>query len=525
MPKFGLKCFAGSFVLSLVAVFAVTKAYFVISADEHQQREALVDAENVPVKNIELFAATEENDPLYDKFNSLVRQNELPAPDNSEMITSENHSDTSSDSVLYEPENSESALTADAVSESEFAYSDDNNDSDYIVQAASSPIPQDADTASEDLQIADASEATDFMIPLVHTYKTAAGTVTYSDTADDNQIAMASHDINIDNLGNEGVAAVTDPLPESSSYISKSEFSAGLSAPSMEADNTWNVAEISNRHAGKNSLAQYTAKHETDIVAPDQQAEVPAAAEYRMQQNILIPIPESIKNEHNLTPQFSTSEENLRLERELRAKHQLPALENDHTDVSDDGEQDFEEEFDDDEENEETSKSLTDSIAEWFSGSGKKTSKDNIAPKSNSSKSTKKKSDKKEESSIFNKLLGIGKSDKDSVAPSELKLSFQPNRAEISGQTLEWLHAFSDNVIKDENVFIEIRIDKTAPYALQEKRLKLLYKILANNGVDYHKINIIFTDREPNSFIIRNVRYASEDDKIKAMKRADNPWY
>jgi len=527
MPKFGLKCFVGSFMLSLVAVFAVTKAYFVMSVAEHQQREALVDVENIPVKNIELFAANEENDPLYDKFNNLNRHNELPMVGDNTTIVSENHADVSDDSVIYEPESSENAFTTDTMTNSEFAYTDDSSSSDYIAQA-SFPAPQDTDTdaASEDLQIADASEASDFMIPLVHTYKTASGTVTYSDSADDNQIAMASRDVSIDNLGNDGVAAVTDPLPESSSYISKSEFSAGLSAPSMEANDAWSIAEISNRHVGRNSLAQYTAKHETEIVAPDQQAEVPAATEYKMQQNILIPIPESIKNEHNLTPQFSTSEENLRLERELRAKHQLPALENDNTVISDDDEQDFEEEFEDDEEDdEETSKSLTDSIAEWFSGGGKKAAKDNIVPKSNKSKSTKKKSDKKEESSIFNKLLGIGKSDKDSVSPSELKLSFQPNRAEISGQTLEWLHAFSDNSIKDENVFIEIRIDKTAPYALQEKRLKLLYKILANNGVDYHKINIIFTDREPNSFIIRNVRYSSEDDKIKAMKRADNPWY
>ena len=55
--------------------------------------------------------------------------------------------------------------------------------------------------------------------------------------------------------------------------------------------------------------------------------------------------------------------------------------------------------------------------------------------------------------------------------------------------------------------------------------LNLLYSILVNNGVDYNKINIIFTDREPNSFIIRNVRYASEEDAINAHKKAYNPWY
>ena len=99
-------------------------------------------------------------------------------------------------------------------------------------------------------------------------------------------------------------------------------------------------------------------------------------------------------------------------------------------------------------------------------------------------------------------------------------MAFQPNRAEISGQTLEWLHAFAENVVKYENVIIEIRISNTAPTILQQKRLKLLYRILANNGVDYEKINIIFTDREPNSFIIRNVRYATEEEILAVKKKA-----
>jgi hypothetical protein len=73
-------------------------------------------------------------------------------------------------------------------------------------------------------------------------------------------------------------------------------------------------------------------------------------------------------------------------------------------------------------------------------------------------------------------------------------------------------------------VAIEIRIDRSASYELQQKRLKLLYKILANNGVEYQKINIIFTDREPNSFIIRNVRYVTREEKVQAAKMENNPW-
>lgn len=520
MPRFGLKCFLGSFLLSLVAVFAVTKAYFVLSVSNPEQNEYYTD--NLPTHNIELFAASEENDPLYDKFHSLNQDKVLP----SDNIEIKEQTVASSDKVLYEPEESEENDATEPVVTS------DDNDKDIVVAevqegdlditdsifAGSDEV---AEQDEEDLQIADASTAPSFRIPLVHKYSVENGTVTYSDSADENQIAMASHDVNIDNLGTDKVAAVTEPLQSENSFISKSEFAAGLSAPSIHTDEPWKVAEVSNKNVGKNSLNSYTAVHKDSIVAPDV-AEQPQE-EYRMQDNLILPIPEDIRNQHNLTPQFSTSEENLRLERELRAKHKLPPLsEQDATNEADDFELDDEEQDFDEEEDEESSGSVAESITKWFSSSKKKSSKDNMtAPKTGNSK----KNMQKSENSIFNKLLGIGKSGEENIIPSELKLSFQPNRAEISGQTLEWLHAFSDNSVKYDDVFIEIRIDKTAPFVLQEKRLKLLYKILASNGVDYHKINIIFTDREPNSFIIRNVRYASEDDKIKAMKRADNPWF
>ena len=158
---------------------------------------------------------------------------------------------------------------------------------------------------------------------------------------------------------------------------------------------------------------------------------------------------------------------------------------------------------------------MTDSISAWFSSSKNKTD----------DKSTNNDTKTKSGDSAFSKLLGLGRKDNSSIAPSELKLSFQVNRAEISGQTLEWLKAFSDNAVKNDDVFIEIRIDGSGSYELQQKRLNLLYSILVNNGVDYNKINIIFTEREPNSFIIRNVRYASEEDANKARKKAYNPWY
>jgi hypothetical protein len=118
----------------------------------------------------------------------------------------------------------------------------------------------------------------------------------------------------------------------------------------------------------------------------------------------------------------------------------------------------------------------------------------------------------------------LGSKGPQDIVPTELKLAFQPNRAEISGQTLDWLHAFADNAVQNDNVVVEIRVDRSASYEVQKKRLKLLYKILADNGVGSNKVNIIFTDREPNSFIIRNVRYASDEARIEAVRHSSNPW-
>ena len=98
-----------------------------------------------------------------------------------------------------------------------------------------------------------------------------------------------------------------------------------------------------------------------------------------------------------------------------------------------------------------------------------------------------------------------------SIMPAELRLSFQPNRAEISGKTLKWIYAFADNARDNDNVYVEVRIDGTSSYALQQKRLNLLSSIFSARGVDYRKINIIFTSREPNSFIIRNIHFNNKE--------------
>lgn len=91
------------------------------------------------------------------------------------------------------------------------------------------------------------------------------------------------------------------------------------------------------------------------------------------------------------------------------------------------------------------------------------------------------------------------------IIPSELKLSFQPERAEISGQTLRWLKAFSE-AAKNDDTYLQVRLDVSASTELQRKRLNLLYTIFMNNGVDFQKIDTVFSLTEPNAFIIRTLK-------------------
>lgn len=507
MPKFGLKCFLGSFIFSLVAVVAATKAYFVLLADKSEKTVSVAETET---KNIELFAVNEENDPILEKYHALTQQNDI----SDEAIIAEQEPQTevesvatktepTADDILFAPENDEEPeQSAQTVADNTLP----------IVDAAVLGEPKEnkdvvTPKQEDELKIVDAAEAKVFEIPLVHSFAPQDEAVKVSQKAESNQLALATDDVPLENLG-------------------------ATSAPTVQMaqnDDPWEVAEVANKNAARNQNAEIP-----DTSKPTTGNSVP----YKMQKNILIPIPDEIANEKNLTPQFSSSAENIKLEEELRRKRGLPPI-NSENGVQDkatssatiNGAQ-LAQDGDDsnlttspEEENvfkEEDSGSLTDSIAAWFSG-GRKDSADKN--KQDDTNSTSKAKSGQQESSLFRKLLGLGAASKDNIAPTELKLSFQPDRAEISGQTLEWIKAFSENVVKYDDVAIEIRLDRDAPYELQQKRLNLLYKILANNGVEYRKVNIIFTDREPNSFIIRNVRYVTKEEKAQLAEKQKSPWY
>ena len=215
---------------------------------------------------------------------------------------------------------------------------------------------------------------------------------------------------------------------------------------------------------------------------------------YQMIQNILIPIPEDILNDADLTPQLTSSPEEKERAPKEPSKPQNKSL------------------------NEtEKQSGLFQSITSWFGKkdkTGNKKQQEQGAPLENNIA--------EQNPSFAQKIYsGLGKIEDyqqrgdATIMPAELRLSFQPNRAEISGQTLRWIYAFADNARDNDDTYIEVRIDGTSTFALQQKRLNLLSNIFANRGVDFRKINTIFTSREPNSFIIRNIRFNNDEKGLK----------
>ena len=216
--------------------------------------------------------------------------------------------------------------------------------------------------------------------------------------------------------------------------------------------------------------------------------------------NLLIPIPEDILNDPNLTPQLVSSEQNKGLEEKLteeeNKEYQAQDANKSNT-ISNTQSADKEDKS-----------GILQSITSIFSKTA-----ENI--KTTVDKGSKTIFGKAKEITSSRPNVSTGK-----ILPTEIRLAFQPNRAEISGVTLKWLQAFANKTIEDKNAGLEIRIDGSSSYELQQKRLNLLNNILASNGVDFSKINTVFTTREPNSFIIRAVRLNNANGGMEE----DNDW-
>lgn len=216
--------------------------------------------------------------------------------------------------------------------------------------------------------------------------------------------------------------------------------------------------------------------------------------------NLLIPIPEDILNDENLTPQLISSPKNQEIKEELEAKGLIRKEE-------------AEEESKEDKEVTSTSAStqtpsadtttkdgsILDSLTSFFAGN--KTTTPEIGVNED---------DEEDTNTLFSAFTRKQNRLMSKILPTEIRLSFQPNRAEISGQTLKWIKAFAQKTAEEPSTGLEIRIDGTSSPLLQRRRLNLLQNILLNEGAEPEKINTVFTAREPNSFILRTVRINKE---------------
>lgn len=284
-------------------------------------------------------------------------------------------------------------------------------------------------------------------------------------------------------------SSAKDTIPEAPKEVvadfSNSHISLNMSVSSQEDDN--NEQEL---------IPQESILSPKPLLIPTDGSGTKLA--YKMIQNLIIPLPEDVVNDADIIPELSSEPNQKPVEKPTTERNK------NKKEIK----------------KEEKESGLFKSISSWFSGNNKDNKKAENEAKDTQKNNKKTRQNKKSGISLFEVKQTPDLEENDiqidtpEIMPAELKLSFQPNRAEISGHTLRWIHAFADNARDNNGIYIEIRIDGTSSFALQQKRLNLLSSIFANRGVDFRKVNIIFTSREPNSFIIRNIRFNNNEEVI-----------
>lgn len=575
MRKKAVKNFVYSFLFSLLAVAAVGKVFFrAPEAPKNQTGNKVIKTQDISLfskpKDLtvrQVAAATAVDVSAIEDLTAPAPAAEVVAPkealeqkpevlaENTVTATSQtvikssiNTDLAAAQEIVLEPEEIASAqVAAPAYEQSGIVYADisdtlqDEKTQNIILSKPSEPLkvlyaPEDKDISAENIVVAEntvtdnaalsVAPLEDDEIPLVETSGTLHKQIEVQNSASGSEIAMLEPNVLVNTI-EEAEAPEEKTLAEAD--LKQNEWQQ-MSEKQPE-ESPWVVAK-GNRFAKNKAVVEQFAQSEqtlaeTPVAAeeeadesqpkPEEQTSLlrPAAEDenislalkeedgnisggetkvaYQMVPNLLIPIPDDIANDPNLTPQLSYSPDDKPAKKD-EVKEPAATAPNDGGGLNED----------------EKKTGLFKSITSWFAGNKDKSKDENpqteISQLSGQSRST------FDFFGVGNKFPGQSKPAK--ILPAELRLSFQPNRAEISGQTLRWIHAFADNARDNDDLYIEIRIDGTSSFALQKKRLNLLSTILANRGVDYRKINIVFTSREPNSFIIRNIRFNNNEEVV-----------
>jgi len=114
--------------------------------------------------------------------------------------------------------------------------------------------------------------------------------------------------------------------------------------------------------------------------------------------------------------------------------------------------------------------------------------------------------------------------------PKEMKISFLPGTADLSDQAYKWIKVFAYNPTRSIDNAVEIRLSGEN-LDLQSRRFALIKGVLLSNGVSARQVRFVFTDRDPDTIILRNVvlqenlEYVTQTQKNgKATKQIIKKW-
>jgi len=559
MEKSGIKSFIFSFVLTLSAVLLVDKML------PSAQKE-IAPAKKISYQNIALFSdkkgditvasasfspaksinIAEENEKIKEKTEVIAEKNnalpeklsEQPTFDSEIVVSSaEDISEEKNIDVVFDPNKVADITPPEEYTFEELMAMNNLKDSEDFSEQAENNVISDQDNI-EDINVADTS--TDKNLNLWLPIEKGTTKIDLADVSAFSQVAMSDGSVMLSSVMEEEKAKVE--TLDDAILVAKT---AGSEKTNKEKTSPWVVAKGAKHTKNRQSVAttndqkgqikeeksfalnKITDGSEARAVSGilNKYQKKPAGSvdvAYKVVDNLIIPIPEEILEDDNLTPQ-------------------LVASDNDDDSGVEEKEEKKEKKKEKSSKSEEKAKkkksTLFESIGSFFSSSKskKKLSEDlkeydvddedeedegeNKKDSSNKSKKSTEKTGKQKKTSGKN----LDFPEFSEILPTEMKLSFQPEKAEISGSTLRWIRAFAENAKRNPDTYIEVRIDGSGAYALQQRRLSLLQGIFFENGVKPEKINTIFTAREPNSFVIRSIRII--EGKPKEIKKEKKPYY
>jgi len=549
MQKSGIKSFIFSFVFSLCAVFAVDKAIL------HTQKPA-EPTKKITYKNIALFSqekgaivasATMTKSPEHiveksqtESAEGAGAENSVQSAENIESSVVETPSETTDSivladaSVVYNP-NAEQKQIDEPSFEEVMKLVKKNSDIDTQIAEngvqISEPVFEDnidnivqKSGRTDNIVISDTSldENLNLWIPLE---KSTQKSMDVASAESRNQIAMSTGDVMISSL-------VEKTLEDKNTVFDnqkKDNVVSGeivvhtdqeVKVPTEKNSSPWVIAKgtkFPKNHKvitdkTYNNLPEKEKNDDIKVVADtlssgkelNQKPNDTVDVAYKVMQNILIPVPEEILKDDNLTPTLVSTDESKEKEKIeiVPPEEEKPA-----------------------ETKKKKSKGFFKSLGALFGSDKNKKDSENfeeydvfVTDETKGEETTSGKLTKKGEKPHYS-----GSDEIPEILPTEIRLSFQPERAEISGSTLKWLKAFADNANKNKDIYIEIRIDGSNSFALQQKRLNLLQGVFFENGVSPQKIETIFTSREPNSFVIRSLKIKTMTERKE--KKKEQPTY